>query len=107
LLAISHAALADGFGLFFDQKNLSEKVIVEAGDVKELFTANGLEQTDTVYRINDRCFVITGFPGFWGYGEKAGLLLVDKDKTIEIALLESSIGSVDVKIYPISIVRCR
>jgi hypothetical protein len=44
--------------------------------------------------------------GYWGYGSKAALLLVNAQKNIQVALIESAIGSIKVELQPVSMIEC-
>ena len=56
--------------------------------------------------MNGRCFLFSGYIGYWGYGGKAGLLLVNAQKTTQLAILESAIGSIKVDLHSITMLKC-
>jgi hypothetical protein len=47
-----------------------------------------------------------GYISYWGYGSKAALLLVNQQKDIKLALIESSVGSIKVDLQSITLVNC-
>lgn len=99
-------ARADGFAIIDEHVNLNNNIIVEAGDVEKLDQPDGTSSNNEILKINSRCLQPSGYMGYWGYGKKAGLLLVDNARTTKLALLESSVGSIKVTINPVLIVEC-
>lgn len=97
LALIPQAANADGYALFSEHEELRAHVVVDAGDFEKIDPPFGKLGATEVLKLNSNCFQPTGALGSWGYGKKAGLLLVDRNKTVRVALLESSIGSIEVK----------
>ena len=106
LAVIPQAAIADGYALFSKHEELKAHVIVDAGDFEKIDPPFGKLGTSDVLKINSSCFQLAGSLGSWGYGKKAGLVLVDRNKTIRIALLESSIGSIKIETMPAVQVAC-
>lgn len=106
LALIPHAASADGYALFSKHEELKAHVVVDAGDFEKIDPPFGKIGATEVLKLNSNCFQPTGTLGSWGYGKKAGLVLVDRNKTIRIALLESSIGSIKVETTLVLQVAC-
>lgn len=108
LLAIAMPILAsaDGFALFSRHEELKAHVVVEAGDVEKIDAPFGTLSTNEVLKLNDKCFEPIGLVGLWGIRKKAGLLLVDRARSVKLALLESSIGSIDIKVVSVIQVAC-
>lgn len=107
------AGMSVGFGqwaFMSEQKLLENKSIVASVEIEQLQGSLGsrpIYWTSFVSAIGrDLCFSLPATPGFWGYGKKAGLLLVDSQRTFWVAILESSIGSIKVTVLPISIQGC-
>ena len=85
---------------------LKGSVIVDAGEAKEVAPPFGSEWENQVYSLNSRCMVLFGYYGYWGFGGKPAMLVVDKDEHVQLAIFESTIGSIKVEIHPVSIVHC-
>ncbi len=99
---------ADGFSSFGDHDELKNHAVVFAGDVESIQIQNqSLMTTESVLKMENACFSPAGYLGYWGYGKKAGLLLVDNQKRLSIAIFEDSIGSIEVKVLGVSQVSCR
>lgn len=106
IFSLALNARADGFVIIDEHVNLNNNIIVEAGDVEKLDPSDGTNSNNEIFKINNRCLQTSSYMGYWGYGKKAGLLLVDNAQTTKLALLESSIGSIKVTINPILIIEC-
>lgn len=98
LLAIAtpFVASADGFALFSKHEELKAHVVVDAGNVEKIEPPFGTLSINEVLKLGGKCFQPLGFVGLSGLEKKAGLLLVDRFRSLKLALLESSIGSVKV-----------
>lgn len=108
ITAVSSSASADGWAAFSEHAKMKNYTIADVGDATEVqrpFNPNA-EMLPKVYQLNGRCFTMLGYVGFWGYGGKSALLLVNEQKDVELALIETSLSSVKVEMKPISIVRC-
>lgn len=95
--AIPPSALADGYDMFSKHEELKGHVVADAGDFEKINPPFGTIGATAVLKLNSNCFKPIGSLGLWGIGKKAGLVLVDRSKSISIALLESSIGSIKVE----------
>jgi hypothetical protein len=100
-------AYADGFGIFSEHEKLKGHAIVDAGDIEriEIRSSSGFGPKEFL-KLGGRCYEPIFSLPFWSYGKKAGLVLVDSTKSGKIALLENGIGSVDVKVIPVTQVGC-
>lgn len=105
LACCSHAR-GDGFAGLGEHSRLANHAIVEVGDVEKMEPPPGTKWSSEVLRINSRCFEVGGFLGFWGFGKKAGMLLVDQSRSTKLALLEVDLSSIKVEIKPVQIVDC-
>ena len=90
------AASADSYTLFSKHEEMKAHVVADAGDFEKITSSSDGLSTMEILKLNSNCFRPTGSLGSWGYGKKAGLVLVDRNKTISIAFIESSIGSIKV-----------
>lgn len=106
LSLMPQAASADGYALFSKHEELKAHVVVDAGDFEKIDPPFGKLGATEVLKLDSNCFQPAGSLGSWGYGKKAGLVLVDRNKTIRIALLESTIGSIKVETTPVLQVAC-
>lgn len=106
LALIPQAATANGFALFSEHEELKGHVVVDAGDIEKFDPPFGKLGATEVLKLNSNCFQPIGLLGSWGFGKKAGLVLVDRNKTIRIALLESSISSIKIEATPVLQVAC-
>jgi hypothetical protein len=106
LAFVSAQAIADGWAMFSQQAQMKNYVIVDVGEVSKVEPPFNTKWEKDVYQLNGRCFLFSGYVGYWGYGSKAALLLVNAQKDIQLALIESAIGSIKVELQPISMVEC-
>ena len=100
------SATADGYALFSKHEEMKAHAVVDAGDFERFDPPIGKFGASEILKLKSNCFQPTGSLGSWGSGKKAGLVLVDRDKTIRIALLESSIGSIKVETSHVLQVAC-
>jgi hypothetical protein len=107
LAAAPGLALADGFATFSKHEELKGHVVIDAGDFEKIDPPVGKLGGSEVLILNSNCFQPIGLLGLWGYGKKSGLLLVDRNKSIRVAFLESSIGSVKVESVSVIQVACQ
>jgi len=98
------------WALLSQQRQLENKFIVASVEVEQL---RGDLGSRPIYRVgyisaigSNLCFSLPGITGFWGYGKKAGLILVDNQRNLWIAILDSVIGSIEVRVFPISVLGC-
>jgi|APTNR8051073442_1049403.scaffolds.fasta_scaffold57443_2 hypothetical protein len=106
LAGIAKDASADGYDLFSKHEELKAHVVVDAGDFEKIDPPFGKLGASQVLKLNSNCFQPSGSLGVLGYGKKAGLVLVDRNKILRIALLESSIGSIKVETALVLQVAC-
>jgi hypothetical protein len=106
LLLACQASYADGFDMLSRHEELQSLVIVDTGDFEKIAAPPGKFGVPDVLKLKANCFEPRGNLGLWGIGKKAGLVLVNKEKGIKIALLESSIGSINVKLLTASPMSC-
>lgn len=99
---------AAGFGgIWSDHDQLKGSVIVDVGDAREVPPPTGASWKNQVYSLNSRCFTIFGYIGYWGFGGKPALLIVNEKKMIQLAILEtSSFGGIDVNTHLVQMVNC-
>ncbi len=97
---------ADGWAIFSQHDQMKNYVIVEVGSVSTVAPPFNTKWENDVYQMNGRCFVFDGYIGYWGYGDKAALLLVNENKYIQLALVTSEIGSVKVELESITLIKC-
>ena len=107
LLAItSSLAVADGWDMFGQHEQMKNYVIADVGEVNKVDPPFNTKWEKDVYQMNGRCFTYSGYLGYWGYGKKAALLLVNAQKIIQLALIEPTIGATNVKLIPITMIKC-
>lgn len=106
-LALASAqAGADGWAIISQQAQLKNNVIVDVGEVSKVEPPFNIKWESEVYQMNGRCFTFSGYMGYWGYGGKAALLLANAQKVVQLALIESAIGSIKVELHSISMLKC-
>lgn len=103
---IPQAASADGYALFSKHDELKSHVVADAGDVEKIDPPFGKLGATEILKLKSNCFQPATALGTWGHGKKAGLVLVDKSKTIRVAFLESSIGYIRVETVLVFQVAC-
>ena len=89
-----------------DHARLRNSVIAEVGEAKEVPPPSGATWENQVYSLNSRCFTMFGYFGFWGFGGKSAMIVIDENKIIKVAIIEPSIGNVNVKLNPIRLIQC-
>jgi hypothetical protein len=52
------------------------------------------------------CFEPLGLAGFWGFGEKSALVLVDAEKKLKLAIFDISISDIKVAVHDIRSTNC-
>lgn len=97
---------ADGFDTFSRHEELQNHVVVDTGDFEKISPPFGRLGASDVLKLKANCFEPLGNLGTWGFGRKAGLVLVNKEKSIKIALFESGIGSIKVQAVTVIQVGC-
>jgi len=96
-----------GFGTFGSQHSqLKRSVIADVGQAQEVPPPAGAKWENQVYLLNDKCFTMFGYFGFWGYGGKPAMLVVDEQNLVKVAIFETSIGTINVKVNPVQMVKC-
>lgn len=106
LFFVSTSADADGWAVFSQQEQMKNYVIADVGEVSKVEPPFNTKWENDVYQMNGRCFSFSGYLGYWGYGSKAALLLVNEQKTIQLALVEPAIGSTKVELKSITMIEC-
>jgi len=106
LLVAASSSLADGWATFGDHAALKNHVVADVGEVSKVAPPPDTKLSEDVFQINGRCFIFSGLTGFWGYGSKPALVLVNVQKQFKLALVESSIGSIRVEVKEITLVQC-
>ena len=103
-------AYADDFDSWNSKhQELKETAILEIGDIEKIQPPLGSQWKYDVLKISDKCVQLTSsYSEYWGYGKKAGLLVVDKYLYYKIAFIESMIGqSIKVTTVPVEMVDCQ
>lgn len=103
--ASSHA-IADGWAIMSQQAQLKNNAIIDVGEVSKVDPPFNTKWEDDVYQMNGRCFTLSGYMGYWGYGGKAALLLANAQKIVQLALLETAISSIKVELQSILMIKC-
>lgn len=49
---------------------------------------------------------VSGYMGYWGYGNKSALMLVNSAKIIKLAIIEAEIGSIKVELKGVNMINC-
>jgi len=102
----SSQAIADGWAVMSQQAQLKNNAIIDVGEVSKVDPPFNTKWENDVYQMNGRCFTFSGYMGYWGYGGKAALLLTNAQKIVQLALLETAIGSIKVELQYISMIKC-
>lgn len=97
---------ADSWSMFSQHDQMKKHVIADVGLVSKVDPPYNTKWDKDVFQINGRCFVLTGYSSYWGYGDKAALLLVNAQKSIQLALIQSEMGSIKVELQSIAIIEC-
>ena len=102
----SAQAAADGWDMFGQQEQMKNYIIVDVGEASKVEPPFNTKWDKDVYRMNGRCFMFSGYAGYFGYGKKAALLLVNARKSIQLALIEPTIGATKVELKSIAMIEC-
>lgn len=107
LMLIPVMAYADGYGLFSKHEELKGHVVVAAGDFEkiEIRSSSGYSTLELL-KLGSNCFEPLGATGIWGFGKKAGLVLVDRNRSMRVALIESLVGSIKIELLSVTQVSC-
>ena len=103
---VSMQSYADGWAMFSQHDQMKNYVIVDVGEVSKVGEPFNTKFENDIYQINGHCFIFSGYVGYWGYGKKAAMLLINAQKNIQIALIESEIGSIKIDQKPITLIKC-
>ena len=106
---LSNFAVADEYDYSSKQDELKETVIVEIGNVERLDLQNNkleMRTSKVVLKLDRTCGVTTGFVDYWGFGKKAGMLVIDNLSHYKVAVFEKPSTTIKVIIYPVDIVDC-
>ena len=80
--------------------------VIGSGDVEKIDPPFGKLGATEFLKLGNSCFQPLGYLGFWGYGKKAGLVLVDRFRAVKLALIESSNGSAKVEVLSVMQIAC-
>ena len=97
---------ADSWAIFSNQAAMKNYTIIDVGDISQVEPPFNTKWKEDVYQMNGRCFSFSGYIGYWGYGNKAALLLTNAQKDLKLALVESSIGSIKVELQSVNVIAC-
>jgi|LFEF01.1.fsa_nt_gb hypothetical protein len=100
------ASKAESFSTLSDHAVLNNYVIVDAGNVKKLDSSVGVNSGSERLQLNGRCFDTSGPLGFWGYDDRAGLLLRSQTKSMKVAFFASDINTIKVDVVVVQPVSC-
>ena len=103
---IPSTALAGGFALFSKHEELKGHAVIEAGDFEKIDPPFEKLGGREVLRLGVNCFEAIGILGLWGPNKKAGLIVVDRARSIKVALIESGIGDIKIEVVPVVQVAC-
>ena len=106
LVSTSAQAVTDGRGILGQQEQMKNYVIADVGEVSKVEPPFNAKWEKDVYQLNGRCFLLSDYIGYWGYGSKAAFLLENAQKKIQLALVESAIDSIKVERHPVSMIKC-
>jgi hypothetical protein len=106
LIAISLQANADGWAIGSQHSALKNYAVVEVGEVSEVQPPFNTRWNENVYQMNGRCFTLSSYSGYWGYGAKAAMLMANAQRDIRLAIFEASIGAVKVNLQSIAVIKC-
>jgi hypothetical protein len=102
----SAQADADGWGILSQHSRLQGYAIVDVGDVSKVAPPFNTKWDNDVYQMNGRCFLLSGYMGYWSYGGKAALLLANAQKQTQLAIFEAALSSVKVELHSTTTIAC-
>ena len=97
---------ADEWSLFSQHGEMKDFMIAEVGEVSKVEPPFNTVWNQDVYQMNGRCFLFSGYMGYWGYGDKSALILINSAKIIKLAIIEAEIGSIKVDLKGITMIDC-
>lgn len=109
ILCCSRVLAGDSFDGFQSQhKELKGYYIVDAGNATKVDPPFGKQWAKDLFELNGRCFTMDSYQylDLWDYGGKAGLLLVNKQQDVRLALIKEDITNLEVKLEPITLFEC-
>ena len=107
---IATSAHADEFASWNSKhQELKETAILEIGDIEKLQPPPDKQWEYDILKITDICVRLKNhYYEYWGYGKKAGLLVVDKYSEYKVVFIESEVGQkLKVSTIPVEIVDCQ
>lgn len=108
VLTTSAHAVAEEFDYLGKHEELKENTILMAGNIEKLEPPYGKQWTGSVLRMSTQCLQTqtTDQLGYWSYGKKAGLLLINKFEIYKVAIFERDPFSIKVSILQVEPVDC-
>ena len=108
LILIPCSALADGFDPFSKHEELRGHLIIDSGDVERVSSPIGQLPISELFKVgSNKCYSPLGSVSSWGFGKRAGLVLMDKDRDIKLAIIESGVGSIKIQSFPVVQMSCQ
>ena len=106
LAAIPSEVLGGGFAHFSKHEELRGHVIVDVGDFEKINLPIGKFVGQEFLRFGANCFQTMGIIGLWGLDKKAGLVVVDKSRSVKIAFIDLGMGEIKIDIVQVLQVAC-
>lgn len=106
LMLIAVKVYADGWSVFSQHDQMKNHVIADVGVVSKVAPPFNTNWERNVFQINGRCFVLPGYSRYWSHGDRAALLLVNAQKSIQLALIQSEVGSTKIEVLSITMIEC-
>ncbi len=113
LLLLSAAEVRGGWASYgSDHSQLEGFVISAVGNVSQESWQNPrTRQTVEWYEFGngfaaEHCFTMGGWAGYWGFGDRPALLLVNDRRQVWVAFFETVVGSIKVELRLVQPIEC-
>lgn len=105
LLSVTKAQ-ASGWAFMSKHAEFKGFAIIDVGEIEKVFPPLDTTWAVELYRLNGRCFTLSGFYGALIYGKKAAFLLGNEKNQIKIGLFEASVSAVNADIHSATLYEC-
>lgn len=102
----SSIVYANGYEFSSKHMELKGHVVIDAGEVEKIEPPFGKIGASETLKLGTNCFYPFGIVGIRGGSKKAGIVLVDPSRTLKLALIESSMGSINVELLSVMPIAC-
>ena len=86
-----------------DHEGLKGLLIVDIGEFTQVALTPGAQVNERLFRLNSYCFTV---PGYVGFGDAAMLLVGENSPLPKLAIFDTSLSDVEVKLSTVALYKC-